>query len=90
MSKADGARFLRRSYRAAERRATSQETAEVRELSPEERDPRPVRATSATPIAFNTGVEDWEGRHGEPGDTSGDVAQPPRVVDALVLRRVSN
>ena len=29
------------------------------------------RQISVLPIALDTGVEDWEGRHGEPGDTPG-------------------
>ena len=45
---------------------------------------------SVVPIALKTGVNSWEGRHGEPGDAPGDVAESTRVVDALVLRRVSN
>ena len=48
------------------------------------------RQISVVPIVLNTGVHDWEGRHGEPGDAPGDVAEPSKVVDALVLRRVSN
>ena len=48
------------------------------------------RQISVAPIVLNTGVHDWEGRHGEPGDAPGDAAEPSKVVDALVLRRVSN
>ena len=48
------------------------------------------RQISNVRIALNTGVHDWEGRHGEPGDAPGDAAEPSKVVDALVLRRVSN
>ena len=48
------------------------------------------RQISVAPIVLNTGVHDWEGRHGEPGGAPGDAAEPSKVVDALVLRRVSN
>ena len=48
------------------------------------------RQISVVPIVLNTGVHDWEGRHGEPGGAPGDAAEPSKVVDALVLRRVSN
>ena len=41
-------------------------------------------------IALNIGVHDWEGRHGEPGDAPADASEPPKIVDALVLRRASN
>ncbi len=41
-------------------------------------------------IALNTGVNDWEGRHGEPDEAPGAVTEPTRVVDAVLLRRVSN
>ncbi len=41
-------------------------------------------------IALNTGINDWEGSHGEADDAPGNVAEPARVVDALLLRRVSN
>ena len=41
---------------------------------------------SVTRIALNTGKDRWEGRHGDPdGLTDGGD-----VVEALVLRRVSN
>ena len=48
------------------------------------------RQISVVPIVLNTGVHNWEGRHGEPGDAPGDATEPSKVVDALVLRRVSN
>ena len=48
------------------------------------------RQISVAPIALNTGIEDWQGRHGEADDAPGDAAEPSKVVDALVLRRVSN
>lgn len=41
-------------------------------------------------IALNTGRHEWEGRHGDPDDGSGDGAESARIVDALVLRRASN
>ena len=41
-------------------------------------------------IALNTGVEDWEGQHGEADENPADAASPVRTVDALVLRRTSN
>ena len=41
---------------------------------------------SVTRIALNTGKDRWEGRHGDP-DGLTDGAD---VVEALVLRRVSN
>ena len=42
------------------------------------------------PIALDTGVHDWEGRHGHPADGSTGGSEPVRIVDALVLRRRSN
>ncbi len=42
-------------------------------------------------IALNTGVEDWEGQHGEADHISaGSEASETTVADALVLRRTSN
>ena len=52
------------------------------DLSPEQ--------VSAVRIALNTGKHDWEGRHGDPGGQAGRPAADSDVVDALVLRRVSN
>ncbi len=37
-------------------------------------------------IALNTGRHEWEGRHGDPDGGAPDA----EVVEALVLRRVSN
>ena len=37
-------------------------------------------------IALNTGGNRWEGQHSDPNDFPGDA----QVVEALVLRRVSN
>ena len=48
------------------------------------------RQISVVPIALNTGVHDWEGRHGYPWDASARAAESATVVDALVLRRVSH
>ena len=45
---------------------------------------------SVVPIALNTGVQDWEGRHGYPWDASTRVAESATVVDALVLHRLSH
>ena len=52
------------------------------DLSPEQ--------VSAVRIALNTGKHDWEGRHGDPGGSTGRPAADSDVVDALVLQRVSN
>ena len=41
-------------------------------------------------IALNTGVEDWEGQHGEADENPADAPSTVTTVDALVLRRVSN
>ena len=41
-------------------------------------------------IALNTGVEDWQGQHGEVDENPADAASTVTTVDALVLRRVSN
>ena len=42
-------------------------------------------------IALNTGVEDWEGEHGEADHISaGSETSETTVADALVLRRTSN
>ena len=38
-------------------------------------------------IALNTGKHKWEGRHGDPHDAAPEDAE---VVEALLLRRVSN
>ena len=52
------------------------------DLSPEQ--------ISVVRIALNTGVDDWEGRHGEADDDPADASEPAEIVDALVLRRSSN
>ena len=41
-------------------------------------------------IALNTGVEDWEGQHGEADENPADAAPTVTTVDALVLRRLSS
>lgn len=41
-------------------------------------------------IALNTGVHDWEGRHGEADEVPGCSGESATTVDALVLRRTSN
>ena len=42
-------------------------------------------------VALNTGVEDWQGQHGEADHVSaGSEASETTVADALVLRRTSN
>lgn len=41
-------------------------------------------------IALNTGVEDWQGQHGEADENPSDAASTVTTVHALVLRRVSN
>ena len=52
------------------------------DLSPEQ--------ISVVRIALNTGVEDWQGQHGEADETPPLAASTVTTVDALVLRRVSN
>ena len=41
-------------------------------------------------IALNTGVDDWQGQHGETDESPPHAASTVTTVDALVLRRVSN
>ncbi len=52
------------------------------DLSPEQ--------ISVAKISLNTGTHDWEGRHGDPRRPAEETPEGGRVVDALVLRRVSN
>ena len=52
------------------------------DLSPEQ--------ISLVRITLNTGVEDWQGQHGEPDENPADGASTITTVDALLLRRVSN
>ena len=48
------------------------------------------RQISVARIALNTGVDDWEGRHGYDWEAARRRAAPATVVDALVLNRVSH
>ena len=41
-------------------------------------------------ISLNTGRHPWEGAHGEPDGLSRSAPDDAKLVDALVLRRVSN
>ena len=41
-------------------------------------------------IALNTGVEDWQGQHGEADENPANAASRATTADALVLRRVSH
>ena len=41
-------------------------------------------------ICLNTGAHDWDGRHGEPRHPAEGTPDGAEVVEALVLRRVSN
>ena len=52
------------------------------DLSPEQ--------ISVAKISLNTGTHDWEGRHGDPRRPAEETSDGGRVVDALVLRRISN
>ena len=52
------------------------------DLSPEQ--------ISVAKISLNTGTHDWEGRHGDPRCLAEETSDGGKVVEALVLRRVSN
>ena len=52
------------------------------DLSPEQ-----IRVAT---VALNTGVHDWEGRHGDADDLSRGSRSASKTVEALVLRRTSN
>ena len=52
------------------------------DLSPEQ--------ISSVKIALNTGKHPWKGRHGDPHDPAEGTPDDTRVVEALVLCRVSN
>ena len=41
-------------------------------------------------ISLNTGQHPWEGAHGDPDGLSRNAPDDAKLVDALVLRRVSN
>ena len=45
---------------------------------------------SIAKISLNTGTHDWEGRHGEPLHPAEGTSDDAKIVEALVLRRVSN
>ena len=45
---------------------------------------------STVKIALNTGKHEWEGRHGDPDGLTRSAPEGAEVVEALVLRRVSN
>ncbi len=51
------------------------------DLSPEQ--------MNITKIQLNTGVHQWEGRHGEPPWRADSSADPSEIEEALVLSRVS-
>ena len=52
------------------------------DLSPEQ--------ISVAKISLNTGTHHWEGQHGNPRDHAKETPDGAKVVEALVLRRVSN
>ena len=41
-------------------------------------------------ISLNTGKHPWEGAHGDPAGPSRSASDDAKLVEALVLRRVSN
>ena len=41
-------------------------------------------------ISLNTGKHPWEGAHGDPASLSGSAPDDAKLVEALVLRRMSN
>ena len=45
---------------------------------------------SSVRIALNTGKREWEGKHGDPDGLTRSASDKAGVVDALVLRRMSN
>ena len=45
---------------------------------------------SVVKIALNTGKHQWEGKHGDPDGLTRSAPDAAEVVDALVMRRVSN
>ncbi len=52
------------------------------DLSPEQ--------ISVAKISLNTGTHHWEGQHGDPRRQMEETTDGVKVVEALVLRRVSN
>ena len=49
----------------------------------------PKQVTSVR-IALNTGKHAWEGKHGDPAGLTRGTPHDTEVVEALVMRRVSN
>ncbi|MCY3729411.1 MAG: hypothetical protein OXF97_10520 [Nitrospira sp.] len=45
---------------------------------------------SVAKISLNTGTHHWEGQHGDPPRQMKETPDGVKVVEALVLRRVSN
>ena len=45
---------------------------------------------SPAKIALNTGKHEWEGKHGDPNGLAGRAPDDAEVVEALILRRMSN
>ena len=45
---------------------------------------------SIATISLNTGKHHWEGQHGDPRHRAEETPDGAKVVEALVLRRVSN
>ena len=45
---------------------------------------------SVARITLNTGKHPWDGQHGDTNGLTGGVRNDPDVVEALVLRRVSD
>ncbi len=52
------------------------------DLSPEQ--------ISVIPLALNTGIHDWEGKHGNPEDHPTISQEAVTTVEALALHRTSN
>ena len=52
------------------------------DLSPEQ--------ISVVPVALNTGVHEWEGKHRDPHDLPRDSRGTAKTVDVLALRRTSH
>lgn len=52
------------------------------DLSPEQ--------ISVISIVLNTGVHEWDGKHGDPGNRPTTSQEAVTTVEALVLRRTSN
>lgn len=52
------------------------------DLSPEQ--------ISVAKISLNMGTQHWEGQHGDPRHQVKETPEAAKIVEALVLRRVSN